>query len=261
MCVFTCTRRENVYIRRPDHQGKIIQQVTSVQEASSKMAPTPSKMARIGGKLWTNEDRFFMEKVFYLNKSTTKYLIVGNDANTYEPTVRICDRATGTYITIKKENFADFMHIVDLVLTHQYMLDNGVLRISADLSGIKFSHVTPGIWQLSQVDLPHSSISIHETSFVTLVRIARLINARLLSNVESEVCTEVIENVTRDTFGMDQNEIIEELYSELNKYSPTCYEHQILSDLIVNVESYTRLGKFAEGFYRRSAYKKSVDHE
>lgn len=257
MCAFTCTRGEKVYIRKADQQGKIIQQVTSVQETTNfKMAARPSKMTKIEGKLWTSEDRFFMEKVFHLNKSTTKYLIVGNEPNSYEPAARICDRVTGTYITVKKENFPDFMHIIGAILTHQYTLDNGILRGSGDISGVKFRHVTPGIWKLCQVDLPHASINIHESSLGTLVRISRLIVTRLLSNVESEICMEVIENVTKNTFGMDQNEIIEELYSEITKYSPTCYEHQILTDLITNVESYARLGKFGEGFYLRSSNKK-----
>jgi len=60
---------------------------------------------------------------------------------------------------------------------------------------------------------------------------------------------------------MDQNEIIEELYDQTNKYSTTCAEYQIISDLIANIESYSRLSEFGEGFYFRCNYKKHVNEE
>lgn len=219
------------------------------------MAPTPSKMAKIDGKLWINEDRLFMEKVFYLNKSTTKYLIVGNEASNFESVVKICDRATGTYITVKKENFPSFMRVVASILAHQYSLESGVIPGSGDISRIKFSHTSNGIWKLTHVDLPHSSILIHQTSFQTLERISRLAIARLLSPYESEICKEVIEDLRSRTFGQTKHEIVEELYSELTNYTSTCYEHQVITDLIANIESYVRLSTFAEGFYFRSHYK------
>jgi len=60
---------------------------------------------------------------------------------------------------------------------------------------------------------------------------------------------------------MDQNEIIEELYDQTNKYSTTCAEYQIISDLIANIESYSRLSELSEGFYFRCNYKKHVNEE
>lgn len=53
------------------------------------MAPPPLKMAKSDAsasttQLWTSEKRMFGEKIFYLNKSTTKYVIVGYEALTLD---------------------------------------------------------------------------------------------------------------------------------------------------------------------------------
>lgn len=59
--------------------------------------------------LWDCEGRLFGEKFFFLNKSTTKYVIIGIDPVTFETTLRICDRVTGSHVTITRTNFIHFI--------------------------------------------------------------------------------------------------------------------------------------------------------
>lgn len=67
----------------------------SNHQSSKKVAPTTGS-----NKMWTNEGRMFDERIIYLNKSTSKFVIIGVDIITFEPTMKICDRATGLFFTI-----------------------------------------------------------------------------------------------------------------------------------------------------------------
>lgn len=59
--------------------------------------------------LWTHEGRLFNERIIYLNKSTTKYLIIGIDPVEFEVVVRICCRTTGNHVTIPGGRFFIFV--------------------------------------------------------------------------------------------------------------------------------------------------------
>lgn len=77
----------------------------------------PVKKRKVAGSLWTHEARMFAEKTIYLNKSTTKYAIIGNDSLTFEATMKICDRTTGSHITIPTvEKITYFMQRVQQLL-------------------------------------------------------------------------------------------------------------------------------------------------
>lgn len=224
------------------------------------MAPTPSKMAKLADKqqsqikLWTHEDRMFNERFFYLNKSTTKYVIVGHDARTLEALVRICDRATGSYITITKMNFQPFMLCVRSLMEGTYSMGRGCIEGTGPLCGIKFSSVTSDIWKLSQVDLNHANVLIHKSTFNTLMRIEELITMRITDYTPSEYL-EVIETIRQNCLGMDEAEIFKHLYEAIKKYQPGDIAYRIHSDLICNRDSNITLTVFCEGFYSRNNYK------
>lgn len=222
------------------------------------MAPTASKMGRIessAGKLWTSEERMFGEKMFYLNKSTTKHVIVGLSPPSFDAVVKLCDRVTGTNITIKKLDFPQFVRVVVSIQSGIYNLEKLFITGASDLCGITFRNICAGIWELTPIDLEYSSILIHETTLKTLLRIERLIIAQLM-NDDLDVYRPYIEELRENTIEMDANQIIEYLYSQTSKYTTRCMEYQIISDLICNMESYSKLNEFGSGFFFRSSYKK-----
>lgn len=223
------------------------------------MAPIQSKFVDtdstatvvVPGKLWTNEERMFCEKLFYLNKSTTKHLIAGYDALNFEPLVRICDRVTGSYITLRKEHFTDFIGLIDSILNNTYIVERGIVRRPGDASGINVKIMGRKTWKLSQVDLPHAVIIVHENSLKVVLRIARLVMDHL-SRHDAQSFDSFIRGVTLDTPDLPLDELVERLYSRLETYHPDSTEHTIISDLICNIESYSKLSKFGDAFYCRT---------
>lgn len=222
------------------------------------MSPPERKMAKIEpstGKLWTSEERMFGEKIFYLNKSTTKHVIVGFEPKNLDPVVKICDRVTGNNITIKKMNFPEFTRVAVSILQGTYTLENGFIKNASDLCGIKFKSSSNGIWELAPVDLKFSSILIHHSSFKTLLRIERLILKELMY-ADSAFYLSYIEELRENSIEMDINEIFEYLYEQTTKFTTKCMEYQILSDLICNFDSYSKLNEFGSNFFYRNSYKK-----
>lgn len=68
-------------------------------------------------KLWTHDTRMFDERIFYLNNTATRFIIVGVDPETFKPSTKICDAATGEYLTISSmEKNLVFCDIVELLL-------------------------------------------------------------------------------------------------------------------------------------------------
>ncbi len=72
--------------------GKMFNPTPSVSEFTSVDGAKKRKL-QLG--LWTCEGRMFYEKVIFLNKSTTKFVIVGIDPVAFSPKMKFCDRATG----------------------------------------------------------------------------------------------------------------------------------------------------------------------
>lgn len=254
---------EKRYIQKRVHKlgephRNIIHRVEPVQETPIyKMALTQNKMEKNVspvGKLWANEERMFGEKFFYLNKSTTKYVIGGHDPRTLEPMVRICDRVTGSHITIARNDFGAFMMVVKSIVFHSYKLDRGFIEGAGPLCGIKVSSVNSDIWKLTQVDLEHANILIHKSSFKTLLRIERLIEKHLNTHTPASYL-EVINDVRQKAFGMDEAELYEYMYDMINIHTTESIVHQVLSDLISNRESYISKKEFCEGLYSRNSYK------
>lgn len=221
------------------------------------MAPVLSKMLKVDSvpyKLWTNEERMFCEKVFTLNKSTTKHIIAGYEAQNFTPIVKICDRVSGVYITIKKENFQAFVCVIESILSGTYTLERGVVVKTGDSSGIKVNMVRAKVWKLSQIDLPHACVLIHENSLKTLLRIDRIILSHL-NRYASTSFENFFNELARDTVDMILDEIVEYLYTKTTVFPRDSVETQIITDLICNIDSYSKLSKFADGFYYRTTLK------
>lgn len=205
---------------------------------TKNMAPIPSKMTKVEtgihpGKLWTREERMIDEKFFYLNKSTTKYAIVGLEPEFLEPIVRICDRVTGSHISIKKENFGEFTRIVSSILNDTYKLERGFIEGSTLLCGIRFYCVTKDIWKITQADIDHVSVLIHKASFMSFMGIAEFIQRRI-TTADTTGYLAFIKELRLNTFdlNLDDSVILTYLRKKIEKFDPGCIEYQLLLDLI-----------------------------
>lgn len=229
------------------------------------MAPTQSKMAKLSstqdkvstntqaGKLWNHEPRMFGEKFFYLNKSTTKYGITGLDAELFEPVFRICDRATGCFITIKQTNFDEFARIVSSIVDGTYALERSFIKNSGSLSGIKFYSQGNDIWKLCQTNGNHSTVLMHRSSFKTFARMEQLIRGQITA-LEPGAYLKYIEELRVNTEGMDEAEIFGYLNGMTSTLKEGTVEYQVIFDLISNRDSYIDLTQFSVGFYSRNKY-------
>lgn len=116
-------------------------------EADKKSFESPSKKIKTGNqhKLWTHETRMINEKIIYLNKSTAKYVILGNNCTTFEEAIKICDRTSGSHITLTGPQQIHFNQIVDkLISNHEY---------DAELesrSGVEITQLSDGIWKFKE---------------------------------------------------------------------------------------------------------------
>lgn len=216
------------------------------------MANVQSKMAHVPvSKLWTHERRLFLEKFFYLNKSTTKYMIVGIDPETFEHRVRICDRVSGCNISIPKENFFEFVRVIDSVLTNSYSLERGVITTAGPLCGIKFHCHTGEIWKLTPIPpgAAYTSLLIHISSFKTILQIAPIIMAILNEAEVGKLCAQMINDIRADTVGMTEAETMSYLTNSLEKFLPGCIGFDLTANLICNKDSYVDVPTFREEFY------------
>lgn len=116
-------------------------------ETDRKSIEPPSKKFKAENhhKLWTHEVRMINEKLIYLNKSTTKYVIIGNDSTTFEPIIKICDRTNGAHITLSDKQADYFIKIVNKLISNDEYdaeLENG--------SGVEITELYPSIWKFKE---------------------------------------------------------------------------------------------------------------
>lgn len=222
---------------------------------SPPLGAPQSKMAKTeqSGKLWCHEERLFGEKTFYLNKSTSKYVNIGLHPESLEPRIRICDRVSGSHISIKRENLDEFVRIITSILDYSYKLDQGFIEGSGLLCGIKFYAMGNRIWKLTQVGLDFASVLIHQSSFKTYLRIARLISLNI-DWYDTATYNRYIEELRTAIGELGPEEIIQYLYDQLPKFTSGDVEFQVLADLISNQESYMDLKKFNVEFYNRNTF-------
>lgn len=112
-------------------------------------------------KLWSHETRMFDEKTVYLNKSTTKYVIIGIEPEKFEPTIKICDRTTGSHITIStEEKISKFRALVKKFVSGQE-IDDELERVTGISIGSTF--MGPNVCKLMQAD-GRGTIVMHKSS-------------------------------------------------------------------------------------------------
>lgn len=204
------------------------------------MAP-PAKKCKIDqGSLWSHEDRMLGEKFFYLNKSTTKYAIVGLDHRTIRPIVKLCDRATGRYISIKHSALESFASVLSAIITGSYTLTYGHIdNIDPLLEDLKFASMGNCIWRIASAHDKASSLQIHISSLKNLVRIMDVIRCQI-GLYNCDVFATMIDNLKLQIKDMPDDEIDAFLLKELKQPQNGFAEHQVLSDLICYRDMFAR---------------------
>lgn len=215
-------------------------------ENKSEEVSTIKKVENIedrSGKMWTHESRLFLEKFFYLSKSTTKYVITGVDPVTFQTTMRICDRVTGRNVSISGPEFINFIHNVECLVNGTHS------REKMTECGTMFSKIMNGVWKISEVK-GWGSLVIQTVSLENLVRGKNIILQALMSYDGDDVSNFI--NLLR-TMSIDvkEEDMLHFLEEELKLCTIGSTRHQILCDLIIKQHSLIHLADYNEGFFRR----------
>lgn len=182
--------------------------------------------------LWTNEVRMLGEKFYYLNKSTTKYVIVGLDHRSIRPIVRVCDRATGRYISINQSALESFVSVISAIVSGSYTLNCGcIVKSEPQIERMEFASIGNSIWQISDGSIEFACLQIHVTSLKNLVRIMDVIRWQI-GLYDCDAFGSLIGDLKLKINGMTDSEIDSFLHNELKQHQNGYTEHQVLSDLI-----------------------------
>jgi len=216
-------------------QSKMMKKETCLELCSVNQR----KSAKPG--LWTREVRMFNEKFVFLNKSTTKYIIIGNDPIDFDVVVRICDRVTGTHVSMDAATFSHF-------LSHLTAAHDGTYSLDSLLRGVDIKVIRDMFWVKTAKD----SIPLHSITVENLIRIPRELihEIKLHEDCRSEY-RGFFEKYRASTAGLDPSEttaFLRHLLSQLNRYSDRD-EHTFLFDLIVNRDYLYTLEKYKINFF------------
>lgn len=204
----------------------------TVNSSVKKMASSLKNTKNVQGNLWTHEDRMYAEKFFYLNKSSTKYAIVGLDTHTVKPVLRICDRATGRHISIIHTGLEPFIMVLANIVNCTYTLRRGLIEnIDDQIACMKFECIGNGIWRISDGHTEYSNLQIHTSTIKNLLRIMELIRLHM-GHYNTEAFGSMIEGLYSKLKPMKDTEIDSFLYEEFKKPTNGYMEHQALADLI-----------------------------
>lgn len=209
-------------------------------ENKPKMA-TPAKQIKTEcAKLWSQERRLIGEKFFYLNKSTTKYVIVGLMPKTFEKIVRICDRATGKYISLTQPLLPTFCSIIASIVDASYTLHYG--RIENDQvkeTNMEFLGLGNGIWKIGDNLL---NIQVHVSTLKNFLRIIGVIRYHI-DSYDSKYYSSVVESMQRDMLDLNFDDADTQLYEKLKlieKNMENDVLQQVIYDLICYRDNYAQ---------------------
>lgn len=189
--------------------------------------------------LWTSEGRLFNEKTIYLDKTTTKYVIIGVDPVRFEAVVHFCCRLTGNHFTLDEENFHTFLAQLDQAVRLyevDTLQDSGVK--------IKLSGNFCTLYKDKTIFLLHC-ISIDNLLYFAREIIMALTERSKLASTYRTI-TEKYQSLTAK---MNHEETCEFLKSSIMPIHFGTDEYNILSDLICNYGYFVTLDKYKNHFY------------
>lgn len=208
---------------------------------------TPVKKVNNGNKLTRNEGRMFNERIIFLNKSTTKYAVIGVDPLTFTPNIKICDRSSGSYLPITHDELPKFFHLVK-VLLHE---DNDDEEEEEDLgkpSSISIIPLSKNVWKFESI--AGNGVAVHTTTLEKLLRIKKIINNEVRERISNGTrYREVMDTFRRRTVEIDERGILAFLRE---RYDDTySLDSDVADDLLCNHDYLITLQNYNEGFFRR----------
>lgn len=175
--------------------------------------------------LRTREDRMLDEKIIFLNKSTTKYLIIGVEPITFNAKVCICDRATGTHISMTGPDFLHFMSEIQNKATgfHADCPIQSAVRVN----------IENNLWWITSLD---QTIVLHRISIDNIIRFGYILYCAVKKRLnEASLYQTIVNEYKTKTAGMDFDKTYELLLNSFRQKTDGELEHTILQDLICNL--------------------------
>lgn len=219
----------------------------------------PAKKPKIETRMWTSEGRMFQEKVFYLNKSTTKYAIVGVHPTELRPKMKICDRASGAHILINMFEFVYFIRHIKCAMNPDPE-DDGTDDTGE--SGVSIQPVSKNVWKIT-TNSNGFGLAMHRISLEKLLEIEGWIFNEMKERLRGDDYADALEAIRKATTGFNEGQILdflngvklkgirESMKSILPRQDnyELCYD--IACDLMCNREYFLTLAEYDEGFFRR----------
>lgn len=198
-------------------------------------------------KLTRSEGRMFLEKTVQLNKSTTKYAIIGIHPISFQSVMKICDRSSGSFFSITSDQYIDFIRRIKAVLDENFIVD--IYEDSEDRP-LTITPLSQNVWRIETDE--GTGAALHRITLENLIRFDTYILNDLIQRKrwgrESE---EVFEAMHFDTADFTEREILAYLDTASKKMEYGSLRHQLAVDLIINREYLLTLHKYNEGFFNR----------
>lgn len=196
--------------------------------------------------LWTHEGRMFNEKVVYLNKSTTKYVIIGIHPINFEPTIMICDRVTGAYLCISSlERITNFKNLV-----RKLVASDDTYEIEAKAAGVRVDAIPSAcLWRLTS---GYVGLSMHRVSLDNFLLVADCILQEVHTRCNGERYKEFIGSLQQ--YIAERNMTPKQKWDYLNELqvialnTESKHDYRVLSDLIFNRAQFMCMDEYVD-FY------------
>lgn len=198
----------------------------------------------------------FNERMIYLNKSTTKFAVVGIHPVKFTPGVNICDRASGNHFGLSSEEYASFMSKIqsrgDKKSADEYIEDT--------TPGIQVERYSKDTWKITVVEGAfRNTMVIHNSTLDKMTAVDTCIREEMVRRMrQGEDYRSVMAKIRADTVDMDAKQITDFLFNIRPKSlisSKSTTQQQLALDLIFHREYFITLPEYDEGFYRRYLLK------
>lgn len=179
-------------------------------------------------------------KTVYLNKSTTRYVIIGNDPVDFSAVVCICDRVTGSHVTIPKGIFGSF-------LSHLQATENGTFSLDSILDGVSIILIRDVFW----ISTDKGTVSLGRISVENLLRIGYLVMVELQNHhFYKHIYKNIVESYREMTANMNLEKTCEFLQKTIRTttIAQDADEYTVLFDLITNRDYLITLDTYKDFF-------------
>lgn len=219
----------------------------SFEQIAATAKTSEEKRLKSGSKLVRNEGRMFNEKIVFLNKSTTKYAVIGIHPLTFKPHMKICDRRSGSFFPVTMDEFAIFIHRAKCMLNHM------VIETPPKVYEIYTQPHAKNVWKFHSVD--GNSATLHRISLGNLVQVEDCIFRELKQRLFAGTAyKDMMKSFRFNTVDFDERKILEHLNTVREQADFTSVEYQLAFDLICNRDYWLTLEEYNEGFFRRVSF-------